>query len=171
MTKFGQVQGYFPGGKFPIRKRRRWRRAAMWEKVPKDECRKQSKCPSPKWLGKCFFSPVGKALLYFRPKFSLGIMIVRFPDSLPTIKHTSTAQAFNLTLTSGVTDDGQGGEPPPGKLNVKTEPPFADILTFIILFVFIWLLLLCIFRRVFVFFSHFKHPGSLSFLNFFLSVG
>jgi len=27
--------------------------------------------------------------------------------------HTSIAQAFNLTLTNGVTDEGQGSEPAP----------------------------------------------------------
>ena len=48
-------------------------------------------------------------------------------------------------LASGVTDGGQGGKPPPGKLNTKTGPLSADILGFSILSSFIRLLFFCVF--------------------------
>jgi len=50
-------------------------------------------------------------------------------------------------VPSGVTDGGKGASLPPGKPNVKTGPPFVDILIFSILwFVF------CFFRGCFRFF-------------------
>jgi len=52
-------------------------------------------------------------------------------------------------IPSGVTDEGEGASRPPGKLNVKTEPPLADILIFSILLVLSILLLFCVFRGVF----------------------
>ena len=40
---------------------------------------------------------------------------------------------FTYDVGSGVTDGGQGAEPPPGKLNVKTGPSLLDVLVFSIL--------------------------------------
>ena len=47
--------------------------------------------------------------------------------------------------------EAKGRSAPPGKLNVKTGSPLAEILMFIILLAFSWLLFFCIFRDVFVF--------------------
>jgi len=62
-----------------------------------------------------------------------------------------TGQELTLSkapVPSGVTDGGPGGEPPPGKLNVKTGPPLVDILIFSILSFVVF----CIFRGCFRFF-------------------
>jgi len=48
---------------------------------------------------------------------------------------TFLVNPFNVNVVgTGITDGGQGGEPPPlGKLNVKTGPPSVDISIFSIL--------------------------------------
>jgi len=63
---------------------------------------------------------------------------------------------------------------PPGNLNVKTGPHLAYISVFNILMVFSRLLFSAffgVFSSDFVFYYIHPHPDSLSFLNFFLSVG
>jgi len=89
---------------------------------------------------------------------------------------SSNVKSIDLLMDSGVIDGGgaRGRAAPPGKLNLKTGPPFADILIFIILVFFRWLLFFLRFSGYFSFFTQFRyprHPSSLSFLNFFLSVG
>ena len=79
-----------------------------------------------------------------------------------------TADSTALLPSSGVTDGGRAALP--GKPIEKTGPPLADSLIFSILLVFSRLLFLCVLWGVFVFFSLYRHPGSPSFLNFFLSV-
>ena len=65
---------------------------------------------------------------------------------------------WNENAESGVTDgEARGRTALPGKLNVKTGLPLADIL---IQYLF----------EVFSFFRQYRHPGSLS-LTLFLSVG
>ena len=57
-----------------------------------------------------------------------------------------------MILTSGVPYGRvRGRAAPPGKLNVKTGPPLAEILIFVILLVLSWLLFFCVFE-VFSFF-------------------
>jgi len=63
---------------------------------------------------------------------------------------------------------------PPGKLNVKTGPPLAEILIFIVLLFFSWLLFFTFFGVFSLYLASLDihdNPGSLSFCNFFLSVG
>ena len=55
-----------------------------------------------------------------------------------------------LTALNGVTDRGaKGRAAPPDKLNVETGPPLVDIL----MFSFLYVVVFCVFRGVFVFFS------------------
>ena len=56
---------------------------------------------------------------------------------LPLVSQAGYGPAclYHSLIVSGVTNRGQGGEPPPVKLNVKTGPPLVDILIFSILLV------------------------------------
>jgi len=72
-----------------------------------------------------------------------GKHLTRIHLNLPLLTEQATV--------SGVTDGGQGGEPPPpsGKLNIKIGLSLADILIFsILLFV-----AFCVFRNVFILFN------------------
>jgi len=104
-----------------------------------------------------FTHPENAEILACLPIFSLWTLIIHQPH--------------NLTLNSGVTNGGvRERAAPPGKLNVKTGPPLAEIFEFIIILIFSWLLLFLHFSGCLHFFNQFKHPrhlGSLSFLNFF----
>jgi len=74
-------------------------------------------------------------------------------------------------MLSGVTN--RGGEPPPGKLNVKTGPPLADIVIFDIL-LFFSRLFFCVFSGCFCFLAGIDiHDIRIHkhFIAFFLSVG
>ena len=80
-----QVQGYIPGGKHPMTTGSEMTPRSTQREVPEGR-KSKLKMPRSERTGEVLLS-VQSVKRYFRPKFIfLGIMIVRFPSSLPTIK-------------------------------------------------------------------------------------
>jgi len=80
-----RVQGFFPGGKHPIKREAKGRRAAMWREGLRARVR-NLKLPGSQELGRCLFSSDGKGVVNFvmLDRSPMGIMMVRFPLEVET---------------------------------------------------------------------------------------